>query len=55
MPTIDLPDAGGHEAEIDEVFRRILAAGATLDQVEIACLTCTWRWCGRGHSGTAGP
>ena len=29
--------AGGREAEIDEVFRRILAAGAPLDTVEIAC------------------
>ena len=29
--------AGGREAEIEEVFRRILATGATLDQVEIAC------------------
>ena len=29
--------AGGHEAEIEEVFRRILASGAPLDQVEIAC------------------
>ena len=29
--------AGGREAEIEEVFRRILARGASLDQVEIAC------------------
>ena len=29
--------AGGREAEIEEVFRRILTAGAPLDQVEIAC------------------
>jgi RecB family exonuclease len=29
--------AGGREAEIEEVFRRILATGAPLDQVEIAC------------------
>jgi hypothetical protein len=28
--------AGGREAEIEEVFRRILATGAALDQVEIA-------------------
>jgi ATP-dependent helicase/nuclease subunit B len=34
---IALFHAGGHEAEIDEVFRRILATGASLDQVEIAC------------------
>ena len=36
--------AGGAEAEIEEVFRRILASGRTLDQVEIACA-----------SGGAGP
>jgi RecB family exonuclease len=36
-PAIDLFHAGGREAEIDEVIRRILAAGAPLDQVEIAC------------------
>ena len=35
--SIDLFHAGGREAEIEEVFRRILASGATLDQVEIAC------------------
>ena len=29
--------AGGREAEIEEVFRRILTRGASLDQVEIAC------------------
>ena len=29
--------AGGREAEVEEVFRRILASGAPLDQVEIAC------------------
>jgi ATP-dependent helicase/nuclease subunit B len=34
---ISLFHAGGHEAEIEEVFRRILATGAPLDQVEIAC------------------
>ena len=34
---IALFHAGGHEAEIEEVFRRILASGAPLDQVEIAC------------------
>lgn len=34
---ITLFHAGGHEAEIEEVFRRILASGAPLDQVEIAC------------------
>ncbi|HXG55619.1 MAG TPA: PD-(D/E)XK nuclease family protein [Vicinamibacterales bacterium] len=35
--TIELFHAGGREAEVEEVFRRILAAGASLDQVEIAC------------------
>ena len=34
---IALFHAGGREAEIEEVFRRILANGASLDQVEIAC------------------
>jgi ATP-dependent helicase/nuclease subunit B len=34
---IDLFHAGGREAEIDEVFRRILKAGVPLDDVEIAC------------------
>ena len=34
---IALFHAGGREAEIEEVFRRILATGAPLDQVEIAC------------------
>src|SRR3954465_3799356 len=29
--------AGGREAEIEEVFRRILTTGAPIDQVEIAC------------------
>lgn len=36
-PAIELFHAGGREAEIEEVFRRILARGASLDQVEIAC------------------
>lgn len=34
---IHLFHAGGREAEIEEVFRRILETGAPLDQVEIAC------------------
>jgi RecB family exonuclease len=34
---INLFHAGGREAEIEEVFRRILANGAALDRVEIAC------------------
>ena len=36
-PQIQLFHAGGREAEIEEVFRRILAVGSTLDKVEIAC------------------
>jgi RecB family exonuclease len=34
---IRLFHAGGREAEIEEVFRRILSAGVSIDQVEIAC------------------
>jgi len=34
---IDLFHAAGREAEIEEVFRRVLASGAPLDDVEIAC------------------
>jgi ATP-dependent helicase/nuclease subunit B len=34
---VDLFHAGGREAEIEEIFRRILARGVPLDQVEIAC------------------
>jgi RecB family exonuclease len=34
---IELFQAGGREAEIEEVFRRILESGAALDQIEIAC------------------
>jgi len=34
---IDLFHAGGCEAEVEEVFRRILASGRSLDEVEIAC------------------
>jgi hypothetical protein len=34
---ISLFHAGGREAEIEEVFRRILASGLSLDEVEIAC------------------
>jgi ATP-dependent helicase/nuclease subunit B len=37
QPAIQLFHAGGREAEIEEVFRRILATEAPLDQVEIAC------------------
>lgn len=35
--TLDIFHAGGRDAEVDEIFRRILAAGCPLDQVEIAC------------------
>lgn len=35
--TLTMFCAGGREAEIEEVFRRIAAAGLALDQVEIAC------------------
>jgi ATP-dependent helicase/nuclease subunit B len=34
---VELFHAGGREAEVEEVFRRILALGCSLDQVEIAC------------------
>ena len=37
IDAIRLFHAGGREAEIEEVFRRILQSGAPLDQVEIAC------------------
>jgi RecB family exonuclease len=64
---IHLFHAGGREAEIEEVFRRILASGAPLDQIEIACasddhLALVWEkalrhdWPitrGRGISATA--
>jgi ATP-dependent helicase/nuclease subunit B len=35
--TLQVFHAGGRDAEIDEVFRRILAAGLPLDAVEIVC------------------
>jgi ATP-dependent helicase/nuclease subunit B len=34
---VELFHAGGREAEVEEVFRRILALDCSLDQVEIAC------------------
>jgi hypothetical protein len=37
LTNISLFHAGGREAEVEEVFRRILANGDSLDQVEIAC------------------
>jgi hypothetical protein len=35
--SLDLFHAGGRDAEVDEVFRRIFVSGKPLDQVEIAC------------------
>src|SRR5207244_3558095 len=35
--TLEMFRAGGREPEVEEVFRRIAAAGIALDQVEIAC------------------
>jgi ATP-dependent helicase/nuclease subunit B len=35
--SLDLFHAGGRDAEIDEVFRRVLAAGRPLDAIEVAC------------------
>jgi hypothetical protein len=34
---VSLFHAGGREAEVEEVFRRILASGTPLDRVEMAC------------------
>ncbi|MBA3886736.1 MAG: PD-(D/E)XK nuclease family protein, partial [Acidobacteria bacterium] len=36
-PTIGLFHAGGREAEVEEIFRRILSRRVPLDQVEIVC------------------
>jgi ATP-dependent helicase/nuclease subunit B len=35
--TLAIVCAGGRDAEVDEIFRRIAASGLPLDQVEIAC------------------
>src|SRR5450759_5262652 len=35
--TLTVFHAGGADAEVDEVFRRILASGLPLDQVEVVC------------------
>ncbi len=35
--SLQLFRAGGRDAEIEEVFRRILGSGRTLDQIEISC------------------
>ena len=40
--TLEIFHAGGRDAEIDEVFRRIVAAGRPLDQVEIAAASDTY-------------
>jgi ATP-dependent helicase/nuclease subunit B len=37
--TLQMFRAGGREAEVEEVFRRIAASGVALDRVEIACAT----------------
>ena len=42
--TIDVFRAGGHEAEVEEVFRRIAADDLPLDAIEIACASP------RGHT-----
>jgi hypothetical protein len=39
LAALQLFHAGGRDAEIEEVFRRILASGRSLDQIEIACAT----------------
>jgi hypothetical protein len=36
-PDVRLFHAGGREVEIEEIFRRVLAGGVALDQVEFAC------------------
>jgi ATP-dependent helicase/nuclease subunit B len=35
--TLEIFHAGGRDAEIDEVFRRVIASGRRLDEVEIVC------------------
>jgi len=40
--TFELFQAGGAEAEIEEVLRRILRSGLPLDQVEIACASADY-------------
>ena len=53
--------AGGREAEVEEVFNRILASGARLDHVEVACasadyVTLFWEKAQRhGWPLTVGP
>ena len=34
---VEFFQAGGADAEVDEVFRRIAASGASIDEIEIAC------------------
>lgn len=51
--TLEWFHAAGHEAEVQEVFRRALASGAPWDTMEIACvtddpyLTLIWEMCER--------
>ena len=58
---LSLFHAGGSDAEIEEVFRRILASGRPLDEVEIACgseayLPLVWEKCLRyDWAVTIGP
>ena len=53
--TLTMFRAGGREAEVEEVLRRVLRDGRPLDHVEIACARpSTWRWCGRRRSATSG-
>jgi ATP-dependent helicase/nuclease subunit B len=35
--SVSLFHAAGHDSEVEEVLRRVLASGAPLDQVEVAC------------------
>jgi ATP-dependent helicase/nuclease subunit B len=37
MPGLQLFHAGGRDAEVEEVFRRVLASRRSLDEIEIAC------------------
>lgn len=37
---LDIFHAGGRDAEMEEVFRRVAASNLPLDQVEIACVSC---------------
>ncbi|MGE3841473.1 MAG: PD-(D/E)XK nuclease family protein [Vicinamibacterales bacterium] len=41
---LDIFHAGGREAEVEEVCRRILASGAPLDEIEVSCGTEAQAW-----------